>query len=819
MQVNSVALTAGYSSILNLQTLDTNGPIAFILSVSETTTDTFNLYGTLDAATTDNTNAYLIGVFGGGTANLPQDIAAQAKTWPFLLIQRTGGSTAGSLFVAGNPSTSPGVVAAAAPVVVGSYSTALDLSTLNAETIRIGSSRQMTSADSFEVYLSNDSALSSSTGAYYAGRIYGGGGANVNNTVVASGFSFAVLRRASGSTTGSVLAAGVSPTSGGGGGGTLNLDTLAVGNTAANGPIGALSAAASVDVYNSFLLTQTTAGVTATLPAPTDTTAGKTAFVMNASTATQSISMYGETIGVGALQVFEWTSAAWVGGKNLTQGGNAFGSALTMGTTDNQTLNLIANNTTGYSDTGIVNTIGRTTGASTVTIQAGTGPVAIATNATDHATNVGSVTGASATGIHAGTGGIGIGVDLVDHTVTIGSTIGVSNTTIRAGTSGVIIQPSATGPLTAKSGTTAAATFDSETTGPVNVGTSNNPKVLTLGNTNAGSEAHLFAGTGGIEVSTAAASGGVINIVADGTVTIDTLGTTAINIGSVNPFARSVFVGNTADPGNVLIQSGSGGILLDDSGGAGSISATAGSGGFGVSCAGAGIATIRSGTSGTATFDSGTTGPVNIGAGASAKSVTVGSTTGAASVAVRAGSGGMTLINNGTTYTWPMSAPTINGQGLFCTTAGVLSWGGAVNVGATKSTSQTITDGAGQTPITGWTEVTDTAAAFDPPSGTFTVPTTGWYDISVQIEWAATAANLGATFEIAIVVNGSSVANNKFVNPVAALAQIRVTAVTRSIQLTAAQSVTFRAQLSGAGTDVATTASAPNNGLSITKIG
>jgi len=173
-------------------------------------------------------------------------------------------------------------------------------------------------------------------------------------------------------------------------------------------------------------------------------------------------------------------------------------------------------------------------------------------------------------------------------------------------------------------------------------------------------------------------------------------------------------------------------------------------------------------------------------------------------------------------YQMPAAPPTLAGQSLRSAVAvgglAQTSWGGAVNVNATKSSAQTITDGGGATPITGYTEVTDTASAFDPAAGTFTAPATGFYDITASVEFAATAANVGALFQCGIAVDGAIVANATFANPVAALAQVRSLTVSRALQLTVGQVVSVRVQLSGAGGNIATTATATNNGLSIFQV-
>lgn len=674
MQVNSVALAAGYSAVLSLLNIDTNGPVAFSLSVGQTSSDSFNLYGTLDSAAVDNTNAFLIGTFSGGATNLPKNIADQAKRWPFLLIQRAGGSTAGSLFVAGNPAASPAVVSAAAPVVVGNYSALLTLTTLGAETVRIGTSRQMVVGDSFDVYASDDSALASLTGAFYAGRIYGGGGANVNNTVLVSGYNYAIIRRVTGSTAGNVIAAGVSPSAGGG---NLNLTTLLVADTAVSGPIGALTNA-QTDPYSSFLLTQTTASVVATIPNPAVTTPGKVALVTNNDTSTQPIIMYGENIGVGATQLFLWDGSAWVGGRNVTAGGNAFGGTLAIGTLDATSIRILQNAGVVFADDGTNTIVGATAGARAVAVQSGTGGIGLlpgtgalnlGADATDKTITAGSGTGVSAFNLNVGTGGAALASNATDHSTTVGSVTGVSQTTVQGGTNGVSL-----------------------------VGT----------------------GVGGVSMTPGAA--GAIILLPRGAGAGDT---------------ATLQFRELAAGGTELI-----GLKAPDA--------------IGIS------------------------------------------------------------VN----YTLP-TGPSISGQQLESTTAGVWSWGGMVNVIATNANAQTIADGAAAAIVTTWTEVLDTATAFDNAAGTFTVPVggDGLYEISASLQYAATAADLAVTFDVNIAVGGVIARTGRFVNPVAALAQTRNVTVTAMLQLVAGNVVTISAALSAnGGVDVALTNSALFNFLSIARI-
>lgn len=208
----SVALTASFAAPLSLLTLDISRPIGFGLSTSVGSDNTFLLWGTLDSAATDGTNAQAIGQFSGlNGGNLPLGLAREAATWPYLLVQRLSGSTAGTFFAVGDPMTVPAIVSTAAPVVEGGYSAVVNLTTLSALGVRLGASRQMTASDVFDVYFSEDNAITSSVGCYYAGRISGGGGTR-QISVFTEGLAYAIVRRVAGATAGTILAAGVSPT-------------------------------------------------------------------------------------------------------------------------------------------------------------------------------------------------------------------------------------------------------------------------------------------------------------------------------------------------------------------------------------------------------------------------------------------------------------------------------------------------------------------------------------------------------------------------------------------------------------------------------
>jgi hypothetical protein len=76
------------------------------------------------------------------------------------------------------------------------------------------------------------------------------------------------------------------------------------------GNIGGLTASASVDIATVFTVTQTTAGKVLTLPAPTNTDAGRIATVIGGS-GTVPFTMYGSTLSSGTALSLIWDGSAW----------------------------------------------------------------------------------------------------------------------------------------------------------------------------------------------------------------------------------------------------------------------------------------------------------------------------------------------------------------------------------------------------------------------------------------------------------------------------------------------------------------------------
>lgn len=206
MFTTSVALAPLFSATLSLSNIDTTGPVTIGFSRGLTAQDTFILWGTMDSAAIDSSNAETLGfVTGASIGPLLSNLWNQARTWPCLLLQRTGGGTAGTFYVTGNVATNPAAVSVAAPSA-SEFSTILNLTAFSANGVRIGGSRELRASDIFDIYLSQDAAATSASGATLAGRITSGGGSAIS--ILTYGWPYALAQRISGSTAGSIIAAG-----------------------------------------------------------------------------------------------------------------------------------------------------------------------------------------------------------------------------------------------------------------------------------------------------------------------------------------------------------------------------------------------------------------------------------------------------------------------------------------------------------------------------------------------------------------------------------------------------------------------------------
>jgi hypothetical protein len=245
-------------------------------------------------------------------------------------------------------------------------------------------------------------------------------------------------------------------------GATLN-STLALTNFAANAPIG--TAAATVDIYTSVSVLQTTGSIVLTIPTPTTsptTVFGRVLYLSNIGTASFVVS--GATISPGTTATLIWsnTDGAATGAESWQFAG-ADGNGILNQVSVVQAANFRINGTGqaagfdglaggtlalgGTNATGV--TIGNTTNATALTLQGTTGAVyAIGNNLVGGSISIGGTgaqtgsislgTGTGAQSIDLGTGGTGA------KTVTLGSIASTSSLALQSGTNGVSVNVAGT---------------------------------------------------------------------------------------------------------------------------------------------------------------------------------------------------------------------------------------------------------------------------------------------------------------------------------------------------------------------------------------
>ncbi|MEK9196524.1 MAG: hypothetical protein AAB914_04100, partial [Patescibacteria group bacterium] len=366
--------------------------------------------------------------------------------------------------------------------------------------------------------------------------------------------------------------------------------TYAVPDDANGGPLnGGVAASASVDIYTSISIAQTTASQTITLPTPTaSTTYGRLLYVSNVGTT--SFTLLGSTLTAGSSATLVWSNtnggASWqyagavpFNTGNLIQnttspqtadfnitGDGVIGDDLAINgdslTTDDATFYLLNTNATTINAFGAATAINLgadgvvVQGAGSVTLQSGgtneaivvqgsgTGSVDIGTNATVHTTTIGSTNGASILNLQAGTGGLNIttlgtgtlaiGNNAVAQTLAIGNTTGATALNLRTGTGNFTLDG------------VAATTYD--------IGTSTTTGTIALGGT---------AQTGTTTIGRSTASN-TINIGSS----IGGSATQAINIGTSNTASSTtnVTIGSLIGSSKVVLQAGTGGVQIGTNG-------------------------------------------------------------------------------------------------------------------------------------------------------------------------------------------------------------------------------------------------------------
>jgi hypothetical protein len=187
------------------------------------------------------------------------------------------------------------------------------------------------------------------------------------------------------------------------------LQTTTIPNRPTGGQIG--GAPSTVDVYEAFLVDQTTAGQTLTLPAPTDPAATRRAYIENVGSA--FFEMYGQRIIPGSWLELLWNGTTWAPGPGVSDGvngieiGGGANAYVEIDVAGSGGFQLNAGGAAPIEINGGGTVIVRAAVALTTEINGG-GSQQLGINATDHSTTIGSVTGASPLALRAGTGGLTI---------------------------------------------------------------------------------------------------------------------------------------------------------------------------------------------------------------------------------------------------------------------------------------------------------------------------------------------------------------------------------------------------------------------------
>ena len=152
------------------------------------------------------------------------------------------------------------------------------------------------------------------------------------------------------------------------------LAPLAISNLVVSGTIG--TSATTIDINSSFILTQTTPGITVTLSNPASLPASRVVTLMNSTASTQSFTFYGRTLAVGEVAEVFWNGSIWAlvsVGTNLAAGYayvRSSGSNITsnLASTDHVQFTVVMNavggditsdTTTTYTNANGVNSLGR----------------------------------------------------------------------------------------------------------------------------------------------------------------------------------------------------------------------------------------------------------------------------------------------------------------------------------------------------------------------------------------------------------------------------------------------------------------------------
>jgi len=503
---------------------------------------------------------------------------------------------------------------------------------------------------------------------------------------------------------------------------------------------------------------------------------------------------------------------------------NTAGTALELGTdVDAAQINI------GTSGDRVI-AIGSNTAATSVALTSGTGAVSLTTTgAGDILLNSGDTILLDAAGvveINSSAGVIGIGNDAVAQNInigtgaaarviTLGNSTGATQVVVNGGTSGVNVGANAIAQtVTIGNQTGASAVVIDSGTGPINIGTTI-AKVITIGNVTGVSGVAVNVGTGNF----------VVNGVATSTYAIGAATTTG-----------TVTIGGTAQTGDIVLGSSSGinAVKIMNGSGAGTLSLgvvqTAGAINMGtamttgtITVGGTGLQTgtisIAPGTGAqTVNIATGGTGikTINIGTGAIGNVVTIGTATAASSLALLAGTGGVTIDSSGVMSLDAAGAVNLTTTGAFdiainSTAGSVILTGAEGAVDAIQLNATTAGGGIDINAGTGGVTV-DTTAAISLDSATasnFTV--TGAADLTLQS--SAGAVNVISGEANADSINVTSAGGMNIVATGAAAKDTVITNTSGSITLSAGESVIDALNLTAGGAASGINLTAGTNGI------
>jgi hypothetical protein len=541
MDVVSVAVPAGgFSAVLSLLSLNPAAIEGCSFSKTLTSSDVFRIWGTLDAGAVDATNATDLGQVSGGDGSLlplalvqrggdgsvlAPSLTQRALNWPYVLLERVSGTGVGNLEVAGNFGASPPVVATALPAV-GAFSALLDLTAFESR-VRIGTSALETAGDEFDVYVTNDATtvpgITGVAGAWLIGRISGGGspsgqGLSGVTSLVVSGFAYAFVRRFSGGTPGSLLAAGAAVPA------TAGTSWLIGGNVLAPGTylLGTLTVGAILSVVAEGVEVARSDGAT-------------TAF--------------GSALGAASTRLQSGTGPLALESQGVINVG----------------VNAVAQ----------VITIGNGIGATSVTVDCGTGGASFGANATAHPTTIGSAFGASSALLQSGTGplalesqgNISVGANPVAQVITIGNAAGATSVAINAGTGGCSLGANAVAMAIVIGNATGNTSVQINAgTGGCSLGANAVAMAIVIGNATGNTSVQINAGTGGCSLGANAVAMTIeIGNAVGATLVNVNCGTGGCSFGA-NATDHSTTIGSIVGASPTAIRAGTGGLTIANNG-------------------------------------------------------------------------------------------------------------------------------------------------------------------------------------------------------------------------------------------------------------